>query len=43
MKTIQSKDYARLEKAINRKLRRVGPSYGIRNLYRTPGVAIASK
>ena len=26
----------RLEKAINRKLRRVGPSYGIRNLYRTP-------
>jgi len=33
---IHSKDYADLEKAINRKLRKVGPNYGIRNLYRTP-------
>jgi hypothetical protein len=33
---IHSKDYAELEKTINRKLRRVGPNYGIRNLYRTP-------
>jgi hypothetical protein len=33
---IQSKDYARLEKTINRKLRKVGPDHGIRNLYRTP-------
>ena len=30
------KDYAALEKAINRKLRKVGPSYSIRNLYWTP-------
>jgi hypothetical protein len=30
-----SKDYAQLEKAINRKLRKVGRHYGIRNLYRT--------
>ena len=36
MQKIQSKDYAELEKTINRKLRRVGPNYGIRNLYRTP-------
>jgi hypothetical protein len=33
---IHSKNYAELEKAINRKLRKVGPNYGIRNLYRTP-------
>jgi hypothetical protein len=25
-----------VQKAINRKLRKVGPNYGIRNLYRTP-------
>ncbi len=36
MKKIHSKDYAELEKTINRKLRSVGPNYGIRNLYRTP-------
>ena len=36
MQKIHSKDYAKVEKAINRKLRKVGPSYGIRNLYRTP-------
>ena len=36
MQKIHSKDYAELEKAINRKLRKVGPNYGIRNLYRTP-------
>jgi hypothetical protein len=30
-----SKDYAQLEKAINRKLRKLGRGYGIRNLYRT--------
>lgn len=36
MQKIQSKDYAELEKTINRKLRKVGPNYGIRNLYRTP-------
>lgn len=33
---IRSKDYAELEKAINRKLRKLGPNYGIRNLHRTP-------
>jgi hypothetical protein len=33
---IRSKDYVELEKTINRKLRKVGPNYGIRNLYRTP-------
>jgi len=33
---IHSKDYAELEKTINRKLRKLGPNYGIRNLYRTP-------
>jgi hypothetical protein len=33
---IHSKDYAGLERAINRKLRKVGPGYGIRSLYRTP-------
>jgi len=32
----QSKDFAALEKTINRKLRKIGPNYGIRNLYRTP-------
>lgn len=36
MQRVQSKDYAELEKAINRRLRKVGRSYGIRNLYRTP-------
>ena len=36
MQKIHSKDYAELEKTINRKLRKVGPNYGIRNLYRTP-------
>ena len=36
MRKIHSKDYAELEKTINRKLRKVGPNYGIRNLYRTP-------
>ena len=36
MQKSHSKDYAELEKTINRKLRKVGPSYGIRNLYRTP-------
>ena len=36
MRKIHSKEYAELEKAINRKLRKVGPSYGIRNLYRMP-------
>lgn len=35
MQKIHSKNYAELERAINRKLRRVGPNYGIRNLYRT--------
>ena len=36
MQKRQSKDYAELQKKINRKLRTVGPDYGIRNLYRTP-------
>lgn len=36
MQKIHSKDYAELEKTINRKLRKLGPNYGIRNLYRTP-------
>ena len=36
MQKIHSKDYAKLEKTINRKLRKMGPNYGIRNLYRTP-------
>ena len=35
MRKTYSKDYAQLEKAINRKLRKVGRGYGIRNLYRT--------
>lgn len=35
MRKIYSKDYAHLEKAINRKLRKVDRHYGIRNLYRT--------
>jgi len=35
VRKIRSKDYAALEKTINRKLRKVGPDYGIRNLYRT--------
>ena len=35
MRKTHSKDYAQLEKAINRKLRKVGRYYGIRNLYRT--------
>lgn len=35
MRKIHSKDYAKLEKAINRRLRKVDPGYGIRNLYRT--------
>ena len=30
-----SKDYAELQRTINRKLRKVAPSYGIRNLHRT--------
>ncbi len=36
MRKIHSKDHAELEKTINRKLRKLGPDYGIRNLYRTP-------
>lgn len=36
MQKIHSKDYAELEKAINRKLRKVGTNYGVRSLYRTP-------
>jgi hypothetical protein len=36
VRKIHSRDFADLEQAINRKLRRVGPSYGIRNLFRTP-------
>ena len=36
MQKIHSKDYAELEKTINRKLRKVGRNYGIRNLHRTP-------
>ena len=36
MRKIETKDFTELERAINRKLRKVGPSYGIRNLYRTP-------
>ena len=36
MRRIHSKDYAQIEKTINRKLRKVGPNYGIRNLHRTP-------
>jgi hypothetical protein len=36
VRRIQSKEYGALEKAINRKLRRIGPNYGIRNLHRTP-------
>ena len=36
MQKSQSKDYAELERTINRKLRKAGPNYGIRNLYRTP-------
>ena len=36
MQKIHSKDYAELERTINRKLRKLGPNYGIRNLYRTP-------
>lgn len=36
MQKIHSKDYTELEKTINRKLRKLGPNYGIRNLHRTP-------
>jgi hypothetical protein len=36
VRKIRSSEFVELEKAINRKLRRVAPSYGIRNLYRTP-------
>lgn len=36
MQKSHSKDYAELERTINRKLRKVGPNYGIRNLHRTP-------
>jgi hypothetical protein len=36
MRRIQSKDYAEIEKTINRKLRKVRRDYGIRNLHRTP-------
>ncbi len=32
MRKIHSKDHAELEKTINRKLRKLGPDYGIRNL-----------
>ena len=35
MRKTYSKDYTQLEKAINRRLRKVGRGYGIRNLYRT--------
>ena len=35
MQKSHSKDYGELERAINRKLRKVGPNYGIRNLQRT--------
>jgi len=31
----RSKNFAQLEKEINRKLRKLGRGYGIRNLYRT--------
>jgi hypothetical protein len=41
MQKIEAKDYAQLQKA-NRKLKRIGPGYGIRNLYRTPRGGIAS-
>ena len=36
MRKIHSKDYTELEKTINRKLRKLGPNYGIRNLHWTP-------
>ena len=36
MQKSHSKEFAEMEKTINRKLRKVGPDYGIRNLYRTP-------
>lgn len=36
MRKIETKDFTELERTINRKLRKLGPSYGIRNLYRTP-------
>jgi hypothetical protein len=32
---IHSKEFAKLERALNRKLRKVAPNYGIKNLYRT--------
>ena len=35
MRKVHSHEYAKLERAINRKLREVSPNYGIRNLYRT--------
>jgi hypothetical protein len=38
-----SKDYAELEKTINRKLRKVGPNYGIHHLYRRRRGDIASR
>jgi hypothetical protein len=36
VRKIQSKEYAELEKAVSRKRRRVGPSYGTRNPCRMP-------
>lgn len=36
MRRIHSKDHAELERIINRKLRRLGRGYGIRNLHRSP-------
>ena len=36
MRKVHSHEYAKLERAINRKLREVSQNYGIRNLYRTP-------
>ncbi len=36
MQKIDSKDYVELQRRINRKLRKIGPNYGIRNLSRTP-------
>ena len=35
MRRTRSKNFAQLEKEINRKLRKLGRGYGIRNLYRT--------
>lgn len=36
MRKVHTQDFADLQKIINRKLRAVGRSYGIRNLHRTP-------